>query len=177
MLAEQPDPAFAWLVDERVASPPDPEGVFPAPRRCRKHSMGSPGRKHSDGLTQRHQLAFINASSSAITVRTRSRSDDTSSSVIPAVSIGSSTRTSASAMPKRQSPLLQRRVGAVEASGMIGVPVSMASRNAPSLNLLQLAVVAARALGKDHHADVLRQAVLARIHRRDDRSRACRGSA
>ena len=50
MLAEQPDPAFAWLVDE--------------------------ARRHADsnrlqvvaGEQQRHQLAFISASSSAITV-------------------------------------------------------------------------------------------------------------
>ena len=54
---------------------------------------------------------------------------------MPSVGIGSSTRTSASLTSKRQSPLLQRGVRAVDRERQDrATPASIASRNAPSLN-------------------------------------------
>ena len=66
--------------------------------------------------------------------RTCSRSVATSATVRPAVLIGSSTWTSASDTPRRQSCLRSAVRVPCTASGRIGAWASMASRNAPSLN-------------------------------------------
>ncbi len=80
--------------------------------------------------------------------RTRSRSAGRSSRVMPVVSIGSRTRTSATARPIRQS--FGRRQSRVPctAIGRIGCPPSMASLKAPGLNLSRSSVFERRPSGK-----------------------------
>ena len=66
--------------------------------------------------------------------RTFALSAGTSAGVSPAVSTGSSTSTTAVERPKRQSCLGSAVAVPWSASGRIGTPASIASRNAPSLN-------------------------------------------
>ena len=96
-----------------------------------------------------------------MSVRTRSFSAGTSAGVRPAVSTGSSTRTTAVERPKRQSCLRSAVPVPWTASGRIGTPASMASRNAPSLNGSRSDGGGAGALRKDHHRHPVGQGLAA----------------